>query len=116
MSAIVEEDFNTLLELLGPETMRDVVRLLMESAPTRIASARAGLAEGDAVRAATAFHTLRSSCGQLGAKSLERVCIDGERQAKAGDIPAAGALLAEAEREFARCVEWFGARGFTGAA
>jgi HPt (histidine-containing phosphotransfer) domain-containing protein len=110
---IVDEDFNTLLELLGPETMRDVVRLLMDSAPTRFSSARAGLAEGDTVRAATAFHTLRSSCGQLGAKALEQLCIDGERHAKAGDVPSAAAALADAEREFARCVEWFGARGFT---
>lgn len=116
MPPIVDEDFNTLLELLGPETMRDVVRLLMDSAPTRIASARAGLAEGDTVRAATAFHTLRSSCGQLGAKSLEQICVEGERQAKAGDVSAATALLADAEREYARCVQWFAARGFTPAA
>ena len=93
--------------------MRDVVRLLVDSAPTRLASARAGLAEGDMARAATAFHTLRSSCGQLGAKSLEQMCVEGERHAKAGDVPAAFTLLADAEREFARCVEWFGARGFT---
>lgn len=113
LSSIVDEDFNVLLELLGQETMRDVVRLLMDSAPTRFASARVGLADGDTVRAATAFHTLRSSCGQLGAKALEQMCVEGERHAKAGDIPKATTALADAEREFARCVDWFGARGFT---
>jgi len=116
LSSIVEDDFNALLDLLGPDTMRDVVKLLVESAPTRFASARDGLAAGDHARAATAFHTLRSSCGQLGAKSLEALCTEGERLSKHGDVPGAVGVLAAAEGEFARCLEWFGANRWVSAA
>ncbi len=115
MPPIIEDDFNALLELLGPDTMREVVGLLLESAPIRFASARAGIAEGDHARVTTAFHALRSSCGQLGAKALEHLCTDGERVAKGGDLSAAAVVLDDAEREFARCIGWFVANGWSGA-
>ena len=100
-------DFDALLELLDEPTMRDVVGLFVASAPTRLASAREGLATGDTARAATAFHTLRSGCGQLGARRLEEMCAAGEQMAKRGDIAAASAQLGDVLGEYERCVAWF---------
>lgn len=106
------DDFDALLELLDEQTMRDVVALFVASAPTRLVSAREGLATGDTARAATAFHTLRSGCGQLGARRLEELCATGERLAKHGDVAAAGDRLREVRVEYDRCLEWFRAHGW----
>ncbi|MDP1891123.1 MAG: Hpt domain-containing protein [Gemmatimonadaceae bacterium] len=105
-------DFDALLELLDEQTMRDVVALFVASAPTRLNSARDGLATGDTARASTAFHTLRSGCGQLGARRLEELCAAGEQLAKHGDVAAAGGRLREVLVEYERCLEWFRDHGW----
>jgi HPt (histidine-containing phosphotransfer) domain-containing protein len=105
-------DFDALLELLEEETMRDVVGLFVAAAPTRLASAEDGLATGDMARAATAFHTLRSGCGQLGARRLEELCASGEQMAKHGDVAAAGERLRDVRVEYDRCLEWFRTHGW----
>lgn len=105
-------DFDALLELLDEQTMREVVALFVASAPTRLASVREGLASGDTARAATAFHTLRSGCGQLGARRLEELCAAGEQMAKHGDIAAANAQLSVVLVEYERCMAWFRAHGW----
>ncbi|MBI5600401.1 MAG: Hpt domain-containing protein [Gemmatimonadetes bacterium] len=105
-------DFDALLELLDAQTMRDVVALFVAAAPTRLASVRDGLAAGDTARAATAFHTLRSSCGQLGARHLEELCAAGEQMAKRGDMAAASAQLRVVLDEYERCVAWFRSHGW----
>lgn len=109
------DDFEALLELLDEQTMREVVALFVASAPTRFASARDGVANGDSARVATAFHTLRSGCGQLGARQLEELCATGERMAKQGDIAGASARLSDVLAEYDRCVEWFRTHGWLGA-
>ena len=106
------DDFEALLELLDEQTMREVVALFVASAPTRLASAREGLASGDTARAATAFHTLRSGCGQLGARRLEELCASGEQLAKHGDIAAASARLTDVLAEYDRCLDWFRTHGW----
>lgn len=106
------DDFEALLELLDEQTMREVVALFVASAPTRLASARDGLASGDTARASTAFHTLRSGCGQLGARRLEELCAGGERLAKQNDIAGASARLSEVLAEYDRCLEWFRSHGW----
>lgn len=105
-------DFDALLELLDEQTMREVVALFVASAPTRLASVREGLATGDTARAATAFHTLRSGCGQLGARRLEELCAAGEQMAKHGDVAAASAQLSVVLDEYVRCVAWFRTHGW----
>ena len=63
---VVQADFDALLELLDRDTMREIVAMYVESCPQRIAAMHGGLAMGDLVTVATAFHTMRSGCGQLG--------------------------------------------------
>ncbi len=104
---VEQSDFDALLELLDGDTMREVVTMFAGSAPDRVEAARDGIAAGDAATVATAFHTLRSGCGQLGARHLEELCARAERTAKAGDFPAAALLLGQVEEELARCLTWF---------
>lgn len=114
-SPIAQEDFDALLELLDEATMRDVVHLFVASCPDRLTAAREGIGGGDGIAAATAFHTLRSGCGQLGARAMEQLSADAERAAKAGDFPLAGTLLARVESEYAQCLVWFRTGGWLGA-
>ncbi len=115
-SAPVDEaDFDALLELLEAQTMREVVGLFVAAAPDRLRAAHEGLGVGDIARVATAFHTLRSGCGQLGARRLESLCATGEQVAKRGDLAAATSRLAEIRMEYDRVLEWLQARGWLGA-
>lgn len=104
---VEQSDFDALLELLDGETMREVVTMFAGSAPDRLVVARAGIAARDVATAATAFHTMRSGCGQLGARQLEALCATAERTTKAGDFQAAALLLDQVEEELARCLAWF---------
>jgi HPt (histidine-containing phosphotransfer) domain-containing protein len=106
-SPIELADFDALLELLDRGTMREVVTLFAISAPERITVARLGIASGEARVVATAFHTMRSGCGQLGARYLEELCANAERSARAGDLAGAAALLDLAAIELERCLGWF---------
>jgi HPt (histidine-containing phosphotransfer) domain-containing protein len=114
-SPIDEAEFDALLELLGRASMRDVITMFAASAPARLAAAAAGVAGSDTPAVVLAFHSLRSGCGQLGARELERACADGERSAKAGNFSEALRQLTTAAVEYTRCVDWFRAHGWLAA-
>jgi HPt (histidine-containing phosphotransfer) domain-containing protein len=105
-------DFDALLELLDRDTMREVVTIFVGSVPGRISVARQGIAGGDFSAAVTAFHTMRSGSGQLGARTLESLCSDAERAAKVGDVEGALTLLDLVEAELALCLAWFHEHGW----
>ena len=106
-SPIEQSDFDALLELLDRDTMREVVTMFAISAPERMTVARDGIVSGDARAVATAFHTMRSGCGQLGARYLEELCANAERSAKAGDLRDTAALTDLVALELERCLGWF---------
>lgn len=109
---IEQSDFDALLELLDRDTMREVVTIFVGSVPERVNVARRSIAGGDTGAAATAFHTMRSGCGQLGARRLEQLCADAERTAKTGDVEGTSALLDLVEAELAQCLVWFHEQGW----
>ena len=111
-SPIALADFEALLELLDRDTMREVVTLFALSAPERLTLARRGIASGEARVVATAFHTMRSGCGQLGARHLEELCANAERSAKADDLLGTAAVLDLAAVELDRCLGWFRDHGW----
>lgn len=111
-SPIEQPDFDALLELLDRDTMREVVTLFALSAPERMTVARAGISTGDSRAVATAFHTMRSGGGQLGARHLEELCANAERSAKSGDLAGTAALLDLVALELERCLGWFREHGW----
>ena len=106
-SPIELADFEALLELLDRDTMREVVTLFAIAAPEHMIVVCRSIASGEARVVATAFHTMRSGCGQLGARHLEELCVNAERSAKAGDLAGTAALLDLAAVELERCLGWF---------
>jgi HPt (histidine-containing phosphotransfer) domain-containing protein len=111
-SPVEAADFDALLELLDADTMREVVHMFAASAPERLLTAERGLADGNAAVVATAFHTLRSGCGQLGARHLEELCANAERLAKHGDLGASRDQLLAVRSELDRCLGWFRERAW----
>ena len=111
-SPIEQAEFEALLELLERDTMREVVAMFARSAPERLRLARDGISSGEAPVVVTAFHTMRSGCGQLGGRVLEALCADAERAAKTGDLRRAGVLLDEVALELERCLDWFRQHGW----
>lgn len=109
---VEESDFDALLELLEANTMREVVTMFALSAPERLVAVRDGVRANDPVSVATAFHTMRSGCGQLGARHLEELCAHAERVAKTGDLAAVQAMMTEVSAELDGCLGWFSERGW----
>lgn len=111
-SPIEQSDFDALLELMDRATMIEVVTIFSRSAPGRMTVARLGIASGDGHAVATAFHTMRSGCGQLGARHLEELCANAERSATAGDLAGAAVLLELVAHELEVCFDWFRTHGW----
>jgi len=87
----------------GGDALRtQIVEMFLARAPEQIAAALAAAQRGDAEEVRKVAHTLKSSAGQLGAVSMQRICHDAERRAEAGEgsslAPLVHALGAELER------------------
>lgn len=90
----------------GSALVHDLVRLFRGLTPERLQAARAALATCDAAAAEAAAHTLGSSCGQLGAVRMQRLCLRMERLAGAGNLAPAAGVLGELEDEFRHYQQW----------
>jgi HPt (histidine-containing phosphotransfer) domain-containing protein len=72
----------------GDKLIRDLIDLLLEGAPQKLAAARAALGEGDAVRVGRLAHALASSAGNLGLAEMQEAAYAVERcgAGAAGDL------------------------------
>jgi len=97
-------DAVTLAELqLLDETgglLAELVGLFAAATPERLASLRLAVEAGDAHAVVRDAHSLKGSCGALGATALLNLASDLEHRAKEGDLSGAGAQLDQMEREF----------------
>ena len=90
--------------------MNDMIRLYVETAPSRIAAADEGLASGDAAAIGNALHSLKSSSAQLGALRLSELCEEGEALARTGALDRLGPLLRAGREELERVERWLEAQ------
>jgi HPt (histidine-containing phosphotransfer) domain-containing protein len=87
----------------GGDALRtQIVEMFLARAPDQIATALAAAQRGDAEEVRKVAHTLKSSAGQLGAVTVQRLCQDAEHRAEAGEssslVPLLHALANELER------------------
>lgn len=101
MAAIDPEAFARLRADLGGDAgvVREIVGTFLQEAPRLVEEILAGARGGDARRAASAAHTLKSTAAMMGALRLHALCREAEAQARGGRVEAATAGLLE--REFA---------------
>ena len=70
--------------------------------PAHLAIIRTAIAQADARVLANKSHSLKSSCGNLGATKMTAVCERLETIGRAGSVDGADVLLGELEEEFLR--------------
>ena len=77
----------------NPGLLGELLELFRESAPVALKRIEAGLHAANSDDVAGAAHSLKSSCANLGALEMSRLCQETEHAARAGDLaPAAGNL------------------------
>jgi HPt (histidine-containing phosphotransfer) domain-containing protein len=84
----------------GPELQKKMVELFLTHSQDRLDQIGEGVSAGDAVRAETGAHTLKSSAGNVGAQRLQALARDAEALAEAGSMKDLEALLPSLQEEF----------------
>ena len=85
-----------------PTMFDEIVSLFISETDARLAKIRAALTAQDFSAAAQTCHTLRGSCGALGAERLAHLCSALEASLGETATIQARALLSEADQEFSR--------------
>ena len=113
--AALREAVQRLRRFGGDQLVRDMTAVFVEDVPSRLAAARAGIAEGDRRRVEHAVHSLKASCGQFGATAMQQRAAAAEQLARDGALDAVPPLLDELAAEFRHVRRWVareaGARG-----
>lgn len=79
----------------------ELIDLFLQDAPARIVAIRAAVEAADWVRLAERAHSLKGSCGSLGAVQMAVLCARLEAMGRdVGLRPEAGGALEELERQF----------------
>lgn len=80
----------------------ELIDLFLEDAPTRINSMRDAIAKQDWTAVASLAHSLKGSCGSLGAMHMAELCNRLEQHGRAGGPHAPAELMfAELEAQYA---------------
>ncbi len=95
MSDLLILDPRPLRDLLdigaGPELVQELIGLLKEDAPPRLASVQAALASGDAATVIQEAHQLKGALGNLGLQKFADLAAQIETHAREGRLdPARG--------------------------
>ena len=90
----------------GEKLVRDMLRLFRAQVFERVAAARNGIRTRDAAEVERAAHALKSSCGQLGAVSMQALCAKIEAHAQRSEWPELPAMLLALEEEHVCYLNW----------
>ncbi len=85
-----------------PDLVDAVIGIFLGDTPRRLAALRAALARGDAGAVVREAHTLKGSCGNLGARPMAERASTLEALARAGKLVPVPALLDGLDAEFDR--------------
>ncbi|MEW6542640.1 MAG: response regulator [Nitrospirota bacterium] len=103
--SVDREVLNVLRELGGvqdPQFLETLIAQFLDDAPRRLASLREAFRRKDGQALERAAHGLKGACGNLGARSMARLCADLQTIGAAQDLSRADKLLDDLEAEFAR--------------
>jgi HPt (histidine-containing phosphotransfer) domain-containing protein len=82
------------------EFLRELIAIYLADTPKQIEQLEAALTGQDAAVVTRAAHTIKGSSGNFGAEEFARLAKDIEAAGKAGNLPAAAALVPEFKRQF----------------
>jgi len=95
-------DLRSLVESGVGEMIPHLISIFLESATEDIEKMRAAILGGDAPGLAAAAHSLKGSCGNLGASRLQELCLKVESDGLSEPLGAASKILEPLEQEFGR--------------
>lgn len=84
-----------------PGLLEELVDIFLSDAPTRVAALEEALAAGDGAQLERVAHSLKSSCGNLGAKNLAELCRQIEANGRQGRLEGTASLVARSRQAFA---------------
>ncbi|MBI1381820.1 MAG: hypothetical protein GC161_12120 [Planctomycetaceae bacterium] len=84
-----------------PGLLEELVDIFLSDAPTRVAALEEALAAGDGAQLERVAHSLKSSCGNLGAKTLAELCRQIEANGRQGRLEGIASLVARSRQAFA---------------
>ncbi len=85
-----------------PDILAELVEMFLEDAPRRLASLREAIQRGDAGEVERTAHTLKGSCGNMGARRMHELAADLQAIGASGDLSGAAERLDLLEEEFGR--------------
>lgn len=83
-----------------PDFLETLIRMYLDDSPERLAEIESAADEGDVEGMERAAHSLKSSSGNLGARRLQKLCLEIEMASRDGDVEAARALVGRVRAEF----------------
>jgi CheY-like chemotaxis protein/HPt (histidine-containing phosphotransfer) domain-containing protein len=91
-----------LRELGDADLLTELVNLFIADVPPQLASLREAMESGDASSVKRVAHTLKGSCGNMGAQRMAAICAKLQDIGASGDLTRAPELLKQLEAEFER--------------
>ena len=91
-----------LRELGGQELLEELKDLFLEQAPAHLEALRRAVTEEDALSIERAAHTLKGSCGNMGASRMMAICIALEGVGHTGEMERALVLVERLDAELER--------------
>lgn len=85
-----------------PDFLSSLIDLFFEDVPDHLAIMQTAIAQSDARILANKSHSLKSSCGNLGATKMTAICQSLEAIGRKGSVDGAAALMRELKEEFSR--------------
>jgi PAS domain S-box-containing protein len=101
----VLESLRQLQQLQEPDEgdiLVEIIDLFLQDTPNKLSLISKAIDEADAKALEHTAHSLKSSCGNLGARYMHRICADLEALGRSQQITAAVNLLAKLQTEYAR--------------
>ena len=92
----------TLRELGDVDLLTELVDLFFADVPPQLASLREAIESGDASSVKRVAHTLKGSCGNMGAQRMAALCARLQDIGASGYLTHAPELLKQLEAEFER--------------
>jgi two-component system, sensor histidine kinase and response regulator len=91
-----------LRELGGQELLAELAGLFLEDVPPQLEALREATEGGDASSVQRVAHTLKGSCGNMGAVRMATICAELEDVGRSGELERAQVVVERLEAEFGR--------------
>jgi signal transduction histidine kinase/CheY-like chemotaxis protein len=96
------ESLRELQEEGEPDILAELIGLFIADAPNQLKTLKEAAERGDASFIERTAHTLKGSCGSLGAVRMAAICAELEVIGRSGDLSLAPTLISQLEEEFGR--------------